>query len=124
LLGGIEESHKESVNRVCALAKDSKQVPSKYGLIIAQDANCRFSTAAAGFDPMPIHMGFVVDKVTMGQVSYEYFGFLYQFSFHQLLHTHPSAGADTMYQVDSVTHHLRKLSKKTLEYLFRAHPLF
>jgi hypothetical protein len=33
-------------------------------------------------------VGFVVDKVALRQVSSEYFGFPYQFSFHLLLHTH------------------------------------
>jgi hypothetical protein len=34
------------------------------------------------------HVGFVVDKVAMGQVFSEYFGFPCQFALHQLLHTH------------------------------------
>jgi hypothetical protein len=40
-------------------------------------------------------VGFVVDKVALGQVFSEYFGFPCQFSFHQLLHNHPhlSSGA-------------------------------
>jgi hypothetical protein len=33
-------------------------------------------------------VGFVVDKVALGQVFPDYFGFPYQFSFHQLLHNH------------------------------------
>jgi hypothetical protein len=33
-------------------------------------------------------VGFVVDKVALGQVFFEYFGFPCQFSFHRLLHTH------------------------------------
>jgi hypothetical protein len=37
-------------------------------------------------------MGFVVDKVTLGQVFSEYFGFPCQFSFHQLLHVHHHPG--------------------------------
>jgi hypothetical protein len=40
-------------------------------------------------------VGFVVDKVALGQVFSEYFGFPCQFSFHQLLLTHhlsPGAG--------------------------------
>jgi hypothetical protein len=38
------------------------------------------------------HVGFVVDKATLGQVS-SYFGFPCQFSFHQMLHTHLPSGA-------------------------------
>jgi hypothetical protein len=34
------------------------------------------------------HVGFVMEKVALGQVCSEYFGFPCQFSFHQLLHTH------------------------------------
>jgi hypothetical protein len=44
------------------------------------------------------HVGFVVDKVALGQVFSEYFGFPYQFSFYRLLHTrhHLSSGAGTV----------------------------
>jgi hypothetical protein len=58
-------------------------------------------------------VGFVVDKVALGQVFCEYFGFPCQFSFHRLLHNyhHLSSGAGTIgqlwptYQVDSVSPH-------------------
>jgi hypothetical protein len=43
-------------------------------------------------------VGFVVDKVVMGQVFSEYFGFPCQFSFHRLFHTHhhqPSGAGTT-----------------------------
>jgi hypothetical protein len=41
-----------------------------------------------------------VDKVALGQVFSEYFGFPCQFSFHRLLHTHHlSFGAGTIGQV-------------------------
>jgi hypothetical protein len=45
-------------------------------------------------------VGFVVDKVALGQVLSEYFGFPCQSSFHQLLHNHPhlSSGAGTIGQ--------------------------
>jgi hypothetical protein len=42
----------------------------------------------AGFDPRSGHVEFVVDKVALGQIFSEYFGFPCQFSFHQLLYTH------------------------------------
>jgi hypothetical protein len=44
---------------------------------------------------------FGVDKVALGQVFSEYFGFPCQFSFHRLLHTHHhlSSGAGTMGQI-------------------------
>jgi hypothetical protein len=46
------------------------------------------------------HVGFVVDKMALGQVFSEYFGFPCQSSFHQFLHNHhrlPS-GAGTICQ--------------------------
>jgi hypothetical protein len=45
-------------------------------------------------------MGFVVDKVALGQVFCEYFGFPSQSSFHQFLHNHHhlSSGVDTIGQ--------------------------
>jgi hypothetical protein len=53
------------------------------------------------FDSRSGHVGFVVDKVVLGQVFSEYFSFPYQFSFHQLLHTHHhlSSGAGTISQI-------------------------
>jgi hypothetical protein len=49
------------------------------------------------FDPWSGSVGFVVDKVALGQVSSEYFGFACQFSFHRLLHIpHLSPGAGTV----------------------------
>jgi hypothetical protein len=45
-------------------------------------------------------VGFVVDKVALGQVFSEYFCFACQFSFHRLLHTHRlSFGAGTVGQI-------------------------
>jgi hypothetical protein len=62
---------------------------------------------------------FVVDKVTLEQVSFEYFFFPCQFSFHRLLHTHHlSSGAGKIGQLVadvpsglSLTHP-KKLKKK------------
>jgi hypothetical protein len=65
-------------------------------------------------------MGFVVEKVALGQVFSEYVGFPCQSSFHQLLHNHLSSEAGTIgqqwpkYQVDSVSPHREKLKKKNL----------
>jgi hypothetical protein len=42
----------------------------------------------------------MVNKVTLGQVFSEYFGFPCKFLFHRLLHTHDlSSGADTIDQL-------------------------
>jgi hypothetical protein len=45
-------------------------------------------------------VGFVVDKMALGQVFSKYFGFPCQSSFNQLLHNHPhlSSGAGTIGQ--------------------------
>jgi hypothetical protein len=50
-----------------------------------------------GFDPV----GSVLDKVALGQIFSEYFGFPCQFSFHRLLHTHHhiSSGAGIIGQI-------------------------
>jgi hypothetical protein len=52
------------------------------------------------FDPRSFHVGFVVDKVTLGQVFSKYFGFPCQFSLHWLLHIyhHLSSGTGTIGQ--------------------------
>jgi hypothetical protein len=79
-----------------------------------------FPPRRPGFDPRSGHVGFVVDKVTLGQVFSD-FGFPCQYSFHQLLHNHHhlSSGAGTIgqlwptYQVDSVSPHPEKLKKTT-----------
>jgi hypothetical protein len=54
-----------------------------------------------GFEPKSIHVGFVVDKVTLRQVFSEYFSSPCQFSFHRLLHTHHhlSTGTGTIGQI-------------------------
>jgi hypothetical protein len=73
-------------------------------------------------------VGFVVDKVALGQVFSEYFGFPCQSSFHQLLHNHPhlSSGAGTIgqkwpqYKGPSPT---PLAIKKNKDFLFRIKPL-
>jgi hypothetical protein len=47
-----------------------------------------FPLRRPGFDPRSGHVGFVVDKMVLGQVFSEDFGFPGQFSFHQMLHIH------------------------------------
>jgi hypothetical protein len=53
------------------------------------------------FEPRSGHVGFVVDKVILGQVFSEYFGSPCQSSFHQLPHNHHhlSSGSGTVSQV-------------------------
>jgi hypothetical protein len=49
----------------------------KYGCAIVQTASRWLSTAAAWFEPGSRHVGFMMDKVALGQVFSEYFGFPY-----------------------------------------------
>jgi hypothetical protein len=51
------------------------------------------------FETRSGHVGFTVDKVPLRQVLSEYFGFSYQFSFHQMPIIHPSSGAGTRDQL-------------------------
>jgi hypothetical protein len=61
---------------------------------IAQEVCRRLPNAATRAQAQ---VGFVVDKVALGQVFSKYFGFPCQFSFHRLLHTnHLSSGAGTV----------------------------
>jgi hypothetical protein len=58
------------------------------GRVIAQAVSRWLPTAAAGFEPGSVQVGFVVNKVALVQVCSEYFGFLSEFLFHQILHAH------------------------------------
>jgi hypothetical protein len=44
-------------------------------------------------------VGFLVDRVSLGQVFSEYFDFPCQFSYYQILHAHLSSGAGTIGQI-------------------------
>jgi hypothetical protein len=69
------------------------------GLAIAQAVSRRLPTAAAWVRARSGHVRFVADKVALGQVFSEYFGFPCQFPFHRLLHNHHlSYGAGTIGQ--------------------------
>jgi hypothetical protein len=76
---------------------------NRFGLISCWSNTCammmsycaRSRRLVAGFLPRPPgfehrsgHVGFVVNKVSQGQVFSEYLSFSCQFSFHRLLHTH------------------------------------
>jgi hypothetical protein len=76
-----------------------KKVAAFWGCANAEAVSCRLPTAADQFDPRSNHVGFVVDKVAFGQVSTEYFGFPYQFSYHQMLHAHISSEAGRIDQL-------------------------
>jgi hypothetical protein len=59
-----------------------------------------FPSRRPGFEQASAHVVFVVDKVALGQVFSEYFGFHCQFSFHRQLHTHHlSSGAGIIGQL-------------------------
>jgi hypothetical protein len=63
-----------------------------YGRVIAQAVSRRLPTAAARVRAGSGHVGFVVDKVALGQLFSKYFGFPCPSSFHQLLHNHYHLG--------------------------------
>jgi hypothetical protein len=69
----------------------SRLSPSK-GRAIAQVVSDWLPTATARFKPGSGQVGFVVDKLALGQVFSEYFGFPCQSSFHQILHDHNHPG--------------------------------
>jgi hypothetical protein len=86
------------------------------GHSIAQVVSYWLPTATAGFEPWAGHVGFVVDRVAMGQVFSKYFGFPCH-SFHRLLHAHyhPSSGAATIGQIVANTpSHPKKLEELAL----------
>jgi hypothetical protein len=66
-----------------SLPTGKKRPCHRWGSLVAG-----FSTRPPGFEPRSGNMGFVLDKVALGQVSSEYFGFSCQFSFHRPLHIH------------------------------------
>jgi hypothetical protein len=66
---------------------------------VAQAVSRRLPTAAARVLSQVGHVEFVVDKLALGYVFFEYFRFPCQLSFHQILHIHLSSGAGTMGQL-------------------------
>jgi hypothetical protein len=69
------------------------------GRAIDQAVSRPLPTAAVRVRAQIRSLGFVVNKVALGQVFSEYFGFPCQISFHRLLHTHHlSSGAGTIGQ--------------------------
>jgi hypothetical protein len=57
-----------------------------------------FSPRRPGFDPGSGQVGFVVEKVALGRVFSEYFGFPCQSSLHKILHHHNHPGQATIGQ--------------------------
>jgi hypothetical protein len=53
-------------------------------------------------------MGFVVDKVALGRVFSEYFGFPCQLSFHQILHHHNHPGQAGLWGVEEISNPYRE----------------
>jgi hypothetical protein len=65
------------------------------GLAVAQAVSHRAPTTATRVQVQARSIGFVVDKVALGQVFSDYFGFPCQFSFHRLLHIHHHLSSGT-----------------------------
>jgi hypothetical protein len=59
---------------------------------VAQAVSGWIPTAAARVRAQSGNAGFVVEKMTLGQVFSEYFGFPCQSSFHQILYSHNHPG--------------------------------
>jgi hypothetical protein len=72
------------------------QVNLNIGRAIAQAVSRWLPTAAARVRTRSSKVGFVVAKLTLGQVFSEYLGFPCQPSFHQILHHHNHPGAGTI----------------------------
>jgi hypothetical protein len=70
------------------LILESAVVRSNKGRAISQAVSCWLPIAAARVRARVWQVGFVVDKMALGQVFSEYFGFPCQSSFHQILHHH------------------------------------
>jgi hypothetical protein len=56
----------------------------------------KLQSCQAGFKPRSGHVGFVGDRVVVGQVFSEYFGFRCQFSFHRLPHSSSSSSSSNI----------------------------
>jgi hypothetical protein len=85
----IEATHVSSLLLSASFARVNTNQQQCEGRVITQEVS-RWLPAAAARVPKPgsSHVGFVVDKVALGQVFSEYFGFPCQSSFHQFLHNH------------------------------------
>jgi hypothetical protein len=81
-----------------------------------------------GFEPVSSYVGFVMDKVALGQVFSEYFGFPCQSSFHQFLrnHHHLSSGASSGRSTKRLSLTPLRIKKNTAYYkmFHRKHSLF
>jgi hypothetical protein len=64
------------------------------GNAMAQAVSHWLPTAAARVRAQSGHVGFVVDKMGLGQIFSEYFGFPCQSSLHQILHPHNHLGQE------------------------------
>jgi hypothetical protein len=71
------------------------QIILRYYLNSSRSYSGNITNGRDWFAPGSGQVGFVVDKMALGQVFSEYFGFSCQSSFHQLLHNHShlSSGA-------------------------------
>jgi hypothetical protein len=76
---------------VCVCGRGGSGVNERLGRAIGQ-ASRWLPTAAARVRARSGHVGLVVDKVALGQVCSEYFGFPCQSSLHQILHPHNHPG--------------------------------
>jgi hypothetical protein len=95
------KSHSEYVPAFLCLCYSVWVEVLRAGRVISQALSLRLQPWRFGFEPRSGYMGFVVDKMTLGQVSSEYVGFPCRFSFHRQLsvHHHLSSGAGIIDQL-------------------------
>jgi hypothetical protein len=84
----VFHSNKELLSVQILSTLNLTHVTSNFGSSIAQAVSRRLPKSRPGFESRSRDVRSVVDKVTLGQVLSEYFGFLCQFSLHRLLHIH------------------------------------
>jgi hypothetical protein len=71
---------------------------SSMGRAMAQAVSRRPLTAGPGFDPRPVHVGFVVDKVALGQVFPRVLRFSPSISFHECFITRKTKNESSLSQ--------------------------
>jgi hypothetical protein len=91
------------------------QVLLKVGRDIAQAVSRRLPNGAPGFESRSGNVGFVVDKVALGQVFSEHFGFPCKFLLHRLFYIHH-------HQLSSGCWYNRTVSGRLIKWTVSPHP--
>jgi hypothetical protein len=78
---------------------NNRSASQEIGRATAQEVSGWLPASVARVRARSGNVGFVVDKVALGQVLSEYFGFLCQLPFHQIIHPHNHPGQVTIGQL-------------------------